>query len=381
MKKILILGAGEMQVPVIKKAKNKGLYTIVLDMDPHAPGAEYADLFLPVSTNDYDAILLLARDNKIDGILTTSDYPVNIVSRICESLQLPGMSSEVATVCTNKFLQRKFLSHNGIETPFFQLTISAADLNESYDFPVIIKPVDSSASRGVKKVNNIDELKEQYPVTAEFSKKKEVIIEGFIQGREFSVETLTQKRQSTVIAITEKIIENKDSAFFVEDCHIIPARLTPKEYELIEKTVLNLLNKLEINNCPTHTEIKINNTGIYIIEIACRLGGDFIASDLVPLATGVDMLENLIDISLGEPININKVFNKVSSIQFLNSKNYNNGVRFIATGSKHIVKSEVKEFHERTIENSFDRMGYIILQTETVGEMDVLLNQINCFES
>jgi biotin carboxylase len=376
MKKIMILGAGEMQVPIIKKTKDRGLYTIVADMDAAAPGAAMGDLFLKISTIDSQAVLEAAKHYRIDGILTTSDYPVNVVAAVCQNMGLNGMSKEIAAICTNKFLQRQFFSEHDIKTPFFQLLSEGEDLNRSYDFPLIIKPVDSSASRGVKKVSDMDELRLQYAKTMQFSKKGQVIIEGFIEGREFSVETLTQDHESVVVAITEKLLENEHSDYFVEDTHIIPARISTEEYGLIETTVLEVLHKLGINNCPTHTEIKINQSGAYIIEIACRLGGDFIASDLVPLATGIDMLDNLINLSLGLPVDIEKKQAKTSCIQFLNTDNFDRIVDLISEGSSYIIKSEVKHFHDKPIESSFDRMGYVIMQTETTEQMNQLLSRI-----
>lgn len=118
-KKIMILGAGEMQVPIIKKAKSNGLYIIIVDIDPNAPGFEFADEKLCISTNDVDAVLKEAERLQINGILTTSDYPINTVAKVCGELHLRAMTIEVAHICTNKYLQREFLAKNSIKTPFY----------------------------------------------------------------------------------------------------------------------------------------------------------------------------------------------------------------------------------------------------------------------
>lgn len=119
MKKLLILGAGEMQLPIIEKAKSLGVYTIVADMNASAVGMQYADRALVVSTMDLDMLKQYALELDIDGILTTSDAPVNIVASISEELGLPAMSSNVASICTNKYLQRKLFRENQILTPSF----------------------------------------------------------------------------------------------------------------------------------------------------------------------------------------------------------------------------------------------------------------------
>lgn len=377
MKKVLILGAGPIQIPIIKKSKEIGLYTIVVDIDDKAKGAEFSDEFYTISTNDTNKILNLAKDKKINGILTTSDFPVNVVAEVGEKLDIPVMSKEVAQICTNKYLQREFLKNNHFNTPSYKVIRTLQDLEKIDFFPCIIKPVDSSASRGVRKVNNLKELYDQYSVSHKYSKSGLVIVEEFITGKEFSVETLTQDNKTHVIQITEKITKGEESGYFVEDTHIAPARIGDIHKKNIEEEVISLINKIGVNNCPTHTELKLNETGIYIIEIACRLGGDYITSDLVPLSTGIDMLQNLLLMSIGYKIQVkHKDHNEISCVQFLNPINYNKCVSFIEQGHECIVRSEVYNFNTNKIESSSDRLGYIILKAKQLSEIEKILEQI-----
>ena len=376
MQRILIIGAGEMQLPIIQKANKNSIYTIVVDMDPSAPGLLIANKTALISTIDYDNILLLAREENINGILTTSDFPVNIVARVAHELSLPAMSINVAKICTDKYLQRSFLKENNIKTPIFMLIEDVSGLEGVDFFPLVIKPVDSSASRGVKKVLNSEGLYSQYQKTKEFSRKGKVIVEEFIEGREFSVETITQKGITNIIAITEKIINKSDNGCFVEDCHIIPARITVEEHKIISMEVTNAVNAFKLDNSPTHTEVILNKSGAYIVESACRLGGDFITSDLVPLSTGVDMLENLLNISLGKDVNIEFIYDEVAAVQFLNQNNYKNCLAFVTSENKAIIRSEIKPYHSNEIVSSFERMGYIILKTHSMEEMEKLLSQL-----
>jgi carbamoyl-phosphate synthase large subunit len=373
MKRILILGAGEMQVPVIRKANELGIYSFVADYDPMAPGFSYADQKVYVSTNDYDGILSVAKQFQVDGILTTSDFPVNIVAKVSQELGLSSMSESVAAICTNKFKQRVIFRNSSINVPFFRLCSKPEDVGDLNNFPYIIKPVDSSASRGVKKVFSKTDLQEHFSDALNYSKIKNVLIEEFIEGREFSVETFTRKNITSIVAITEKLVIGENQGYFVEDTHIEPARISPEEKILIEREVKKAIETIGLNNCPTHTEIKLNEKGAFIVEIACRLGGDYITSDLVPLSTGVDMLGNLIRISLGEDIMVIPSLQKHACIQFLNSKNYDRCKSFIESGDRHIVRYEIKEYHNREIKNSLDRMGYIILQGDIQDEIESIL--------
>ena len=168
----------------------------------------------------------------------------------------------------------------------------------------------------------------------------------------------------------------EDKGFFVEDTHIEPARITQEEWTCIETEVKKAIKAIGINNCPTHTEIKLNDKGAFIIEIACRLGGDYITSDLVPLSTGVDMLENLIKVALDENIDVERKFNKCSLVQFLNPENYDRCKSFIESKDAHIIRYEIKDFENKQIKSSLDRLGYVIIQADKMSEIETILNKI-----
>ena len=369
--------AQQLQMAEAKVQELTPVYTIVADMNASAVGMQYADRALVVSTMDLDMLKQYALELDIDGILTTSDAPVNIVASISEEFGLPAMSSNVASICTNKYLQRKLFRENQILTPSFYLCNQSTELSSFCDFPYVVKPVDSSASRGVQLVNGMEELRKAFENAMLYSRHHQVLIEDFIVGREFSVETFTQNNETSIVAITEKMVIGEKQGYFVEDTHIEPARISEQEYKLIADTVLNAIKLIGLDNCPSHTEVKLNDTGAYIIEIACRLGGDYITSDLVPLSTGVDMLGNLINCSLGMPIDIVHKYHKCSAIQFLNTLNYERCVNFVKSSySLAVVRYDIKPYSDAVIMSSLDRLGYIILQTDTMGKMEEILRMI-----
>ena len=376
MKKILILGAGEMQIPVIQKVNELGHESIALDYDEKAVGFAYAQKKYVVSSTDAEKVLEVAKKEKVDAILTTSDYPVNVVAKVCKILNLPAMSPEVANICTNKYLQRKLFSDNGINAPKFYLISDDKSIENYKDFPYIVKPVDSSASRGVKKVVDIEEMREAIKDAIEYSRSGQVLIEQFIGGKEFSVETLTQNDVTTIVNITEKLVIGENYGYFVEDTHIEPARISAEDWALIEEQVRKALTCIKANNCPSHTEVKLWNGKAYIIEMACRLGGDYITSDLVPLSTGIDMLANLVNLALGKPIDVESKISKISMVQFLNHENYEHCKKFIDENKDRIFRYEVKPKHDHPIKSSLDRMGYIIMQLDTLQECEEVIGEI-----
>jgi len=376
-KKLMILGAGEIQVPVIIKAKDEGFFVIVVDFDESAPGFKYADIKLVISTHDEKKIFEQAVKNNIDGILTTSDFPVRVVASIAEKLGLKALSRESANICTNKFLLRQKLKYSNLNCPKYILAKTINDLSVIDFFPAIIKPIDSSASRGVKKVNSKEELKKEFEISLSYSNAKKIIIEEFIEGKEFSVESLTYNGETDIIAITEKNKIGEDKGYFVEYSHKIPANITKHESKLIKQTTIDIIKAINLNNSSSHTEIIISNDKAYLVEIGARLGGDFIASDLVYLSKGVDMLKNIIKMSVNEEIDIKTKYHKYSAIQFITQDNYLSAKNFIDTKNKQMIKFDIKPYKNISIKNSLDRLGYIILQTLKNNELEDLLNKIN----
>jgi len=373
----MILGAGEIQEPVIRKSLSEGYYTIAVDYNPDAPGFQYADKGLLISTHNKKEILKAAKQYNIDGILTTSDFPVRVVAYVAEKMNLKSLSVEAANVCTDKFLLRETLKKTALNYPKYVLAENKNDLSKVDFFPVIIKPVDASASRGVRKVNTKEELLKEYEVSRSFSLSKKVIIEKFIEGREYSAEAITYNGKTKIIAITQKRKIGEKEGYFVEYSHKIPADITKKDYELIKKTAFDLIDAVKLNNSSSHIEIILSGNEAYVVEIGARLGGDFITSDLVPLATGIDMLKNIIKMSVNEEPDSNVKYNKYSGIQFITPDNYISAVEFIKKKRKELIKYILKPYKTNIVKNSLDRLGYIILQTSTKDELDNLLKKIN----
>lgn len=378
-KKILIIGAGEMQVPIIHKAKKLGLYVLTVDKNIDAVGNKYADIALEIDTIDRDRILEAAVKYEIDAILTTSDYPVKVVAFISQKINLHGPSIGATEIATNKYLLRKKLQNSNIVVPLFWNLRSENDIirqKNEYNYPLIIKPVDSSASRGVRKINCFDELVEGYREAKKFSLSGEVVLEEYIEGNEYSIESLTQNGKTFIIAITEKQTNGSGGEYFVEDRHIIPALLTEKDEIAIKEMVECAVSSIGLDNSASHTEIKLSKKGPIIIEIGARLGGDYITSDLVHIATGVDMLKNACLLALGEKIQIQKTQKLFSGIQFINSENYKAATKKIEiiSNRKDYVRSEIKEYQNKKLTNSLDRLGYFICKSETRKGLYELLN-------
>ena len=196
---------------------------------------------------------------------------------------------------------RLCLSKAGIECPkYVKYSKELCEDNlKGMNYPLIVKPVDRSGSRGVNLVKNQNDLESAVKEAENESLSDEVIIEEFIEGRELSVETISWQGKHYILQYTDKI--TTEAPHFIEMAHHQPALLTAEEKEQINTLVLKGLDALNINYGASHTEIKINAKGeIRIIEIGARMGGDCIGSDLVKLSTGYDFVQSVIEIAIGK---------------------------------------------------------------------------------
>lgn len=184
MKTLLLLGGSAQQVIAIQTAKRLGFRTVLCDFLPDNPGQCYADKFYLVSTTDKEAVLSVAREEQIDGVLAyASDPAAPTAAFVAEQMVLPGSPYESVEILCNKDLFRKFLSENGFNTPratgYTDITCAIQDLrNRSFNFPVIVKPVDSSGSKGVSRIDSIDEAEEKLQYAMSFSRGKRIIVRG-----------------------------------------------------------------------------------------------------------------------------------------------------------------------------------------------------------
>ncbi|MBQ9863349.1 MAG: ATP-grasp domain-containing protein [Lachnospiraceae bacterium] len=334
MKKIFILGASALQVPAIKKAKEKGHYVYALDYDPEAVGIKDADEFLCISTIDKEAVLKAAIEKNPDYIITsTSDMPVRTVSWVNEQLGRKNDISFENSICaTDKAAMRRRMSEYDVPIPKFYEIFTERDFVEAtakLGDRFVCKPADNAASRGVVLVDKKEialkvgkdieaELLKIYAYTKAYSRSGEVLLEEFMEGPEVSVESFTVNGETHIITITDKMVT--EIPFFVETGHTEPSRLPLDVKEDIMRVAEAAIKAVGIENGPSHTEIKVTKDGAKLVEIAARLGGDFITSKLVPLSTGVDLIDCCLSSTLNEEVKWQSKKNCGSAIRFLFAK-------------------------------------------------------------
>ncbi|MBQ4071555.1 MAG: ATP-grasp domain-containing protein [Clostridia bacterium] len=317
MKRLLIIGASVLQLPAIKRAKEMGLYVAVLDYDPRAVGIPYADEYFNESTIDPEGVCRAAREFRPDGIMTlATDMPMRSLAAACRELGLRGISCETAVRSTDKGEMIRAFREAGVAHPWYHVVEDGAALPEEGElsFPCIIKPTDNAGSRGVALVHSYEELPSRYEYARASSRRGAVIIEEYLTGREVSVEIVVTGGVVHILAITDKLTTG--APHFVEMGHTQPSSLPSDILAEVSDLATRAVTAVGIDDCPAHVEIMVTDEGPKMIELGARMGGDCITSHLVPLSTGVDMIEATVRISLGDRVDLTPKHSRGSAIRY-----------------------------------------------------------------
>ncbi|KPJ61502.1 MAG: hypothetical protein AMJ46_01465 [Latescibacteria bacterium DG_63] len=313
---VLVVGAGFLQSFLIRRVRDLGFTVVAVDRDPEAVGFGWAHKSEVVDIKDEQACLAVAIRERIDAILSVStDFAVRTVAFVAESLGLPGLSTDAARICTNKALMRRVLADQHVGSVAFATATSSAEAIEEASgigFPCVLKPVDSVGSRGVSKAASTSQVADAFETASKASASGQVIIEEFIEGPEVSVEAITVDGETTIAAVTDKLTSGPPH--FVEVGHTQPSVFSNEV--IIRETVKRCVTALGIDCSATHTELKLTERGAAVIEVGARLGGDRITSDLVPLSTGIDLMEAVLLLSLGRNPDLIPKWAKGSAIRY-----------------------------------------------------------------
>lgn len=362
MKKLAIIGASYLQLPVVQRAKQLGIETHCFAWEEGAVCKDIANYFYPISVIDKEKILEECRKIGIDGITTiATDMVVPTICYVAEKLGLVSNSYESALKATNKGLMRLAFKGNNINIPNFVILNKSIDYISGFNTPLIVKPVDRSGSCAVTKIDDFKFLRKALDNAINNSFSKEAIVEEFIEGFEISVESISWNGNHYILAITDKVTTGQPH--FVELAHHQPSQLPLFLLDKIKIETLKVLDALDIKYGASHAEFKITKTNeVFIIEVGARMGGDFIGSHLVELSTGYDFMKGVIDVALNQ-------FNEPKT----STLNYS-GVYFLCEETKKILPFfnfktdfEVEKLQQnqslKSIKNSNDRSGYIIYQS------------------
>jgi biotin carboxylase len=300
----MILGAGVMQLPAIRLARKNSIRVIAMDGNIAAAGVGEADLFENVDLKDVPKLIERAAHYKelgmLDGVFTAgTDFSLS-VALIAEQLGLPGISPETARNASDKSRMRaKFLEHNVPSPRFFSITAAEIDgLDEcGLSFPLVVKPVDNMGARGVEMVQGPKELREKALRALSYSRANKLIVEEFIEGPEFSIDALVYEDTVAIHGLAVRHIYFPPS--FVEMGHTMPAVLSEKERQALERDFISGIRALGIDTGAAKGDIFLTDRGPVIGEIAARLSGGYMSGWTYPYSSGVDLTLHAMRIALG----------------------------------------------------------------------------------
>lgn len=392
MKRILILAAGILQIPVIKKAREMGYYVIAADGDANAVGLKYADKAIVANITDEEVMLDVARKEQVNGVIhPCSEVAMSVMGYINDEMGLSGISKEMAQRATNKHLMRKSFEVFGAPSPKSYCTTKVEEawhiFSEEFDTNAILKPSRNSGSRGIAKIErgiSTEKFAELYERSFQESRDKQVLIEQFIEGPEFSVEIITWQEEVNVLTVTDK--KTTEAPYFVELGHNQPSIFSQEIVEKVKAAAIAGVKALKLRNCACHAEVKVENGEAYIMEIGARLGGDFISTELTHLSTGIDMVAAAINAALGITPNLNpKEKRKGVCIRYFCPQPGRlvsiEGMECL--DDEHVYLSEIyckKGDTIKEVKSSLDRCGHVIVVDKTaqgaIARAEHLIKQV-----
>jgi len=308
--KILLLGGSAQQIVAIETAKRLGYETVVCDFLPDNPGQHHADRFYLVSTTDKDAVLEVARKEQVDGVLAyASDPAAPTAAYVAEHLGLPGNPYWAVDLLCNKDKFRAFLAENGFCTPkakgYRSVEEAYADLMDGeFRFPVIVKPVDSSGSKGVGRIDTIDQVRQAIDYAMSFSRDKRIIVEDYLEayGYQIAGDGLSVDGRLVFRYFANDHFNPACVNPFVPISASFPYNMPAQIHDKIHAQIQRLLTLLGMRTCTYNFDIRIDKEyNVYLMEIAPRDGGNYIPQ-CIRYATGVDLVECSVLAAMGEPI-------------------------------------------------------------------------------
>ncbi len=312
MKTLWIVSGGVEAVPGIRRAKEMGLYVVVSDMDPDAPGFEDADDRVIASTYDFPATVEAALRyhrtiRRIDGVMCiAADVPLTVAS-VADALGLPGISVETALLASDKLAMKERFVRCGIPVPWFSPVDTVEHLKEvvaQRGFPLVIKPVDSRGARGVLRLDPGIDLEWAWRHALGHSPGGRVMVEEYLDGQQVSTESVIIGETACTPGFGDRNYEYLDrfAPYIIENGGQQPTVLSGEDKDAISRLAEDAARAMGIERGVAKGDMVLTEEGPKVIEVAARLSGGWFSTDQIPLATGVDLVGAAIKLALGEDV-------------------------------------------------------------------------------
>jgi biotin carboxylase len=307
---LLLLGGNEAQLPLLRRARALGVRVAVADQRLDTPCVREADEAVPLSSIDVDGLAAWGRERsrELRGVATaTSDRAAFAAAQVAAALGLPGLPVEAAHTASNKHAMRAAFEAGAVPAP---ASLAARTLAEARDaaatigYPVVMKPADNAAQRGVRRLADEGELHHHYPACVALSPSATVLVEEYADGPEFTVNTFTHRGVTHLVTLTDRVT-TPPPYMGLALAHVFPSSLAAPErrgdYEVVAQAARAAVEACGLDGCPGYTQVRLTGHGPKVMETAARLGGGKDA-DIAQLVTGVDLYQAVLATALGQAV-------------------------------------------------------------------------------
>ncbi len=383
MKKILMLGGAYSQVPAIKRAKELGYYVITCDYIPENPGHAFSDEYENISTVDKEKVLEFAKKKQIDGIIAYASDPSAITAAyVSDEMGIPGASFESVKLFGEKDLFRTFQKENGFKVPDFYVLSNAQSLSEitgQVKYPCVVKPVDSSGSKGVSMVDCKEQLEAAVQAARKYTRCGRVIVEAFIPTPYYQLhgDGIVVDGKLAFVALGDQRFRNT-----VPIGSSLPSRMQDELMENVYREVSRLIACSGFSCGGINIEVRVTEEGeIYIVEIGPRTGGNYVPQ-LMSLATGEDEMSIVLQMAMGERCNVSQATQLQPCFQYIVGSDE----------AGYFEKLEIDDYMQEKVveiflhkkqgdwiaeyENSSGVVGVVFLKFQNAEEMERDINNI-----
>lgn len=382
MQKVLVLAGGYDQIELIRELKKRGYSVLLADYLDNPPAKEAADIFYQVSTLDEEKICEIARKEKVDLIITAcTDQALLTVASVSEKLGLPFyLSREQTRNVTNKFYMKQKFKQNRISSAdyeIFESRIDKDDISRFKKFPYIVKPCDCNSSKGVRKVDNEQDLLVALQDAIQLSRTHKAVMEKYLEGMEISIDAWICDGVPEILSITETRKMNHDIGRFTIYQSRYPVEISDEIYKQIEKNTDLICSGFGLKEGPLLVQAIIEKNEVYILEFSARMGGGS-KYKLIEYISGINIMEKYVDFVItGKNTKaVPQRSDRQIEVDYIYA---NNGVVKEITGVEQLkqngtiseafmYKKNGSEITQRVV--SGDRVLGVLLEADTIEELE-----------
>jgi len=311
-KTLLIISGGVEAADAALRAKQMGLYVVVSDRDPEAPGFAHADSCLIADVyGPTETAAAAERYNrkirKIDGVICVAADAPRTTAVVTERLGLSGLSRTSAELACDKLAMKRRFAEAGVPIPWFSeietpQALQRIAIERGRD--LVIKPADSRGSRGVQRVSHVEDLTKAFLFARSHSPSERVMVEQYLDGPQISTESVIVDGRCTTPGFSDRNYEylERYAPYFIENGGDLPSHLSPEIQAKVKDVVARAAAALGVTSGTVKGDIVVHHGEVYVIELAARLSGGFFCTREIPLNTGVDFIGQAIKVALGEPV-------------------------------------------------------------------------------